>query len=139
MKLSSRARYGLRICFLLALNGSEICSLTNLVRQTDLSPKYLEQILAKLRRAGLVGAKRGADGGYVLTRPAEQINILQILKALDDDFEITDCVSDNCNDEYCPNRSVFKKLYVTVNGTLGAITLKDMIEDCRKNCNDGGN
>lgn len=134
MKLSSRARYGLRICFLLGLSEGEISSLTNLVKQTDLSPKYLEQILAKLKKNGIVKAKRGADGGYVLSKSTQDISVLDILKALDDDFEITECVADNCTDKYCPNRNVLKKLYDTVTASLEATTLKDMIEDFRKNC-----
>ncbi len=134
MKLSSRARYGLRICFLLGLNEGEICSLSNLVKQTDLSQKYLEQILSMLKKNGIVNAKRGVDGGYVLTHPTDKITLLAILRALEDDFEITDCVSDNCSDKYCPNRTVLKKLYETVNRSLESTTLKDMIDDCRKNC-----
>lgn len=136
MKLSSRARYGLRICFLLGLNEREICSLTNLVKQTDLSQKYLEQILSMLKKNGIVNAKRGMDGGYILTRSPEEITILDILRALEDDFEITDCVTDNCSDRYCPNRIVFKKLYDSVNRSLNSTTLRDMIDEYRKNCHE---
>ena len=137
MKLSSRAKYGLRICFLLGLNENEICPLTTLVKQTDLSPKYLEQILAMLKNGGIVNSKRGVDGGYILSRPAEEITILEILKALHDDFEITECVTNNCSDDYCPNRNILKKLYETVNNTLNTTSLREMIEDYRKNCKDG--
>ncbi|MBR2988678.1 MAG: Rrf2 family transcriptional regulator, partial [Clostridia bacterium] len=110
MKLSTRARYGLRLCFLIGVAG-EKTSLPTLVKQTDLSEKYLEQLLAMLRKGGVVESVRGAGGGYYLSKSADQTTIKEILVALDDGFEMTDCISGKCQDEYCPNKIIFRRLY----------------------------
>ena len=129
MKLSTRARYGLRITFLIGLSGEKPVSLTNLVKQTDLSEKYLGQLLIMLRKGGIVESLRGSQGGYFLSRPADEISIKEVLEALADGFDIADCASGKCRDEYCPNKIIFKRLYDGIDGILSATTLNDMIKD----------
>lgn len=130
MKLSTRARYGLRICFLMAVSEEKV-TLPQIVARTDLSKKYLEQILSMLKKGGIIETYRGINGGYSLTRNPQEITVKQILEAVDDTFEITDCVSGGCTDIYCPNRKIFKKLYDNIDGILSSTTLKDMVEDNR--------
>ena len=130
MKLSTRARYGLRLCFLIGVAG-EKTSLPTLVKQTDLSEKYLEQLLAMLRKGGVVESVRGAGGGYYLSKSADQTTIKEILVALDDGFEMTDCISGKCQDEYCPNKIIFRRLYDGIDSILSQTTLADMINDYR--------
>ena len=130
MKLSTRARYGLRICFLIGVAG-EKTSLPTLVKQTDLSEKYLEQLLAMLRKGGVVESVRGAGGGYYLSKSAEETTLKEILIALDDGFEMTDCISGKCQDEYCPNKIIFRRLYDGIDSILTSTTLADMINDYR--------
>lgn len=132
MRLSTRARYGLRICFLMALSEEKL-SLPQLAARTDLSKKYLEQILSMLKKGGITDTFRGINGGYCLARPADEITVKDVLQAVDDTFEITDCVSGECNDIYCPNRRIFKKLYDSIDGILSSTTLKDMIDE-NKQC-----
>ena len=55
----------------------------------------------------------------------------EILVALDDAFDITDCVSGKCHDNYCPNKIIFKRLYDGIDGLLSSTTLADMINDYR--------
>ncbi len=128
MKLSTTATYGLRICFLLALSDKTV-SLSTLVEQTDLSEKYLEQILGKLRKGGIVCAKRGAGGGYYLSQPAREITVSGILRALNSDFAFANCAAGNCADSYCPNRNLFRKIYDAVENIVSNTTLEDMIYD----------
>lgn len=128
MKLSTRARYGLRICFILGLS-KDVTSLSELVNKTDLSKKYVEQLLGMLRKAGIVGTVRGKNGGYYLLRPANQITADEILSALDDNFEIADCAVGKCDDQYCPNKSLFTKLYKDIKKVLTNTTLQDFIND----------
>lgn len=129
MKISTRARYGLRLCFLIAISSEESVSLTTLVKQTLLSEKYLEQILSKLKKGEIVGANRGSKGGYYLLKPAQEITINDILTACEDNFEFSDCVVGNCKDEYCPNKKIFTRLYTGINEILDSTTLNDMITD----------
>ena len=128
MKLSTTATYGLRICFLMALADKTV-SLSTLVEQTDLSEKYLEQILGKLRRKEIVGAKRGAGGGYFLSRPAREISVASILSALDCDLLFANCAAGDCKDDYCPNRNLFRRIYEAVDNIVGNTTLEDMIHE----------
>ena len=128
MKLSTRARYGLKVCFLLGVGGSQ--SLPQLSKRTGHSGKYLEQLLSMLKKGGVIQAERGANGGYSLSRDPSQINIAEILDALGDGFDMDAC-NDACQDAYCPNKRIFLTLSDTINRTLSAITLKDMIDDYR--------
>lgn len=126
MKLSTRSRYGLRICFLLGVAGGTV-SLTKLSEQSELSLKYLEQLMIKLRKAGIVDSARGVSGGYSLAKPASEISVGSILDAMDDNFEY-DCNS-TCRDEYCPNKRIFKRLADSINNVLQKTSLQDMIDD----------
>lgn len=132
MKLSTRAKYGLRVVFLLGLaRQDEPTSVATLVSQTDLSVKYLEQLCSMLRRGGIVRSERGANGGYFLARRAEEITVGEILNALDDGFDVGECLDGNCHDAYCPNKIIFKRLYDCIDGVLSSTTLADMINDFR--------
>lgn len=128
MKLSTTATYGLRSCFLLALSDKTL-SLSTLVAQTDLSEKYLEQILGKLRKNGIVYTKRGTAGGYGLAKPSREITVRDILKALKCDFVIAECAVGECSDAYCPNRLLFKRIYSAIDEIVSNTTLEDMLND----------
>ena len=76
MKLSTRGRYGLKAMVDLALAyGNGPVSTASLAAQQGISDAYLEQLIGSLRKAGLVTSSRGAQGGYALSRPPEEINV----------------------------------------------------------------
>ena len=88
MKLSTKGRYGMvALADLALLNNSELASLSDISRRQDISLPYLEQLFVKLRRYGLVDSVRGPNGGYRLARPATEIRIVDILKALDETMD----------------------------------------------------
>lgn len=126
MKLSTRSRYGLRVCFLLGVASGTI-SLTRLSEQSELSLKYLEQLMIKLRKAGIVESSRGMSGGYCLSKPASEISVGDVLDAMDDNFECN-CHT-TCVDNYCPNKRIFKKLSDSIHDVLQKTSLQDMIDD----------
>lgn len=128
MKLSTTATYGLRICFLLALSDGTL-SLPTLVERTDLSEKYLEQIIGKLRKGGIVGAKRGIGGGYYLQKPPVEISVGNILDAVGSNFEFASCAAGDCHDAYCPNKNLFRRIYGAVDQIVSNTTLEDMVHD----------
>ena len=73
MKLSTRARYGLKALIDLGLHcETEAVSIQSIASRQNISDSYLEQLMAKLKKAGLVDSTRGAGGGYRLGRPEEQ-------------------------------------------------------------------
>ena len=137
MRLSTRATYGMRLCFMLALSKSPL-SAAQLVKQTDVSIKYLEQLLAMLKRGDIVTAYRGKSGGYILSRDPHDITVGDMLTALDDGFDAPACVLGTCDDAYCPNRNVLNKLNDGINKVLDSVTLQDIINDYRNNCGAGG-
>ena len=88
MKLSTKGRYGMvALADLALLNSSELAALSDISRRQDISLPYLEQLFVKLRRSGLVDSVRGPNGGYRLARPATEIRIVDILKALDETMD----------------------------------------------------
>lgn len=133
MRLSTRATYGMRLCFMLALSKSPL-SASQLVRQTDVGIKYLEQLLAMLKRGEIVYAFRGKTGGYTLARAPQFITVGDMLAALDDGFDAPQCVWGECKDIYCPNRNVLSRLNDDINHVLDSVTLLDIVNDYRSNC-----
>ncbi len=129
MKLSSKTHYGLMACHILGENfGKTPVSASELENRISVSGKYLEKIMRMLSARGIVSATRGASGGYFLVRPPEEIKIGEIVRALEDDMEIIECVSKDGACKCCPSSMVWKKLYNGINELLDSITLKQMLD-----------
>ena len=76
MKLSTKGRYGLRALIDLAQNSTEEpVSITSIAERQEISERYLEQLMSKLKKSGIVKSIRGAAGGYILARPMEEISV----------------------------------------------------------------
>ena len=98
MRLSKRGEYGLRAMIRLANNASPetpfpVMQIRELSEQENIPIKYLEQILLALKNAGLLQSKMGFGGGYHLARPAEEIDLGQIVRVLDGPLAPIRCVS----------------------------------------------
>ena len=129
MKLSSKTRYGLRDCHLLGLAYPEnTVSATALDTQIGVSGKYIEKIMRMLSSREIVSASRGANGGYYLARSPKEITIGEIVRTLEDDMEIVECVKTDGKCKCCPSSKVWKKLYDGINDLLDGITLEQMIK-----------
>ena len=124
MKISSKTHYGVQILCLLA--AKEKCtSASELEKYTGVSSKYHEKVLKILLTVGAVKATRGKNGGYVLARPAEEIKMGGIVRALEEDnMEIIGCV--NKTGCCCPSSALWKRLFDGINGILDGISLKDI-------------
>jgi Rrf2 family protein len=84
MKISTRGRYALRLMLELAASPPDAYVTINTVAQNqEISGKYLEQIISSLSRAGFVKSCRGAQGGYRLSRPAEEYTVGMILRLIE--------------------------------------------------------
>lgn len=128
MKLSSKARYGLKAMCILAQSYDSVVSLSQIADTASLSPAYLEQLIATLKKAGLVVATRGAGGGYKLSREPAKINVGDIVRVLEDDLEIVDCISGECaNKCNCSTHVVWQKMYDAINDALDNITLESLL------------
>ena len=83
MQISAKTDYAVRALLLLASRSPDLVKVDVLTVQQGLPRKFVEAILSELRRAGLVRSQRGADGGYALARPAAEITIGAIIRAID--------------------------------------------------------
>lgn len=92
MKITARGEYGSRAMIELALHwGRGVVPLSAIANRQGIPRKFLEQLVADLRNAGLVLASRGANGGYELTREPARITLLEIVEALEGPLMIMDC------------------------------------------------
>ncbi|MDI6600729.1 MAG: Rrf2 family transcriptional regulator [Thermoanaerobacteraceae bacterium] len=138
MRLSTKGQYGLRAMFELAINyGEGPLSLKTIADRQYISEHYLEQLIATMRKAGLVSSTRGAQGGYVLSRSPEEITVGQVIRVLEGPLAPVECVIDDeesvCDRSgYCPTRIVWKKIRDSINQVVDSITLQDMVDDYRK-------
>jgi len=91
MKLSMKSRYGLRALIDLTINSkTEQVALNSIAERNKISPQYLEQVFASLRKAGIVKSIKGSQGGYFLSRPPQEITVSSIIEALEGDYRIED-------------------------------------------------
>lgn len=139
MKLSTKGRYGLRAMVDLADHG-EIApvSISAISARQDISVSYLEQLLAKLRKAGLVKSVRGAQGGYILERDAREISVGEILRVLEGDLSPVNCAEltqdeKGCSgSQYCVTKYVWQRINDSIQDTVNNIWLSELVEDSRK-------
>jgi len=145
MRLSTRSRYGVRAMLDLALAGGKgPVNLQEIASRQDISADYLEQLLRKLRRAGLVRSIRGPRGGFVLARPAREITVWQIVAALEQDVAPVRCVNEEVGRQPpprpCPRVSgcathlLWRAVARRLRSFLENRTLQDLAEDAAKIC-----
>jgi len=132
MRISTRARYGLRLMLDLALkHGKGPIFLKEVSRSQEISEKYLGQIIMPLKAAGLVKSYRGAHGGYTLQRDPDKITLREIVTTLEGDLNLVECVGDPSSCERfakCVTQQVWCDVARAVSGTLEATTLADLVQ-----------
>jgi Rrf2 family protein len=129
MKFSTKAEYGLRAIIRLAKNkGKEPYPLARIAKEENISLAYLERLIAKLKRAGLVLSTKGLKGGYQLTKKPKEIKISEVLTALEGSLAPYYCLDINlCRERACSTKKVWLKLQEQIIKTLNSITLADLI------------
>ena len=133
MRLSTRARYALRMMLDIARNGGQDVpvSLGMVAERTDLSRGYLEQVALSLRNARLVKGVAGRHGGYRLAQPVDEITIGNIIEAAIGPICLVDCVEDpvSCmRSETCECRVVYQLINNRVEEILQEYTLADLLD-----------
>ena len=131
MKLSTRARYGVRLMLALAVNyGKGPVFLKDIARGEEISEKYLSLIMIPLRTAGLVNSTRGAYGGYSLAREPSLITLKEIFDVLEGESCLVDCVREPslCNRvSTCVSRDIWCLLGGKISEVMGSINLLDLV------------
>lgn len=133
LRLSTKGQYGVRAMFEIARGyPDKPITIKGISERQDVSVSYLEQILNKLRRSGIIKSVRGPGGGYMLNRPPAGISIGEILKELEGPVAITSCLrpDEGCSRvESCVTYLIWKSLGQTIEKFLGTITLESLLKD----------
>lgn len=138
MKLSTRAKYGLKALIDLGLySEKEAVSLQSIAGRQNISVSYLEQLMALLKKAGLVKSVRGAAGGYFLGRPAEEISVGDILRVLEGGLEAATCPGtegdSGCQgSDLCVAKLVWKRINDSITDAVDTLMLSELIEESRR-------
>lgn len=140
MKLSTKGRYAVTALADLALRsegapgGAGRVSLAEIAERQSLSLAYLEQLFARLRRAGLVESVRGPGGGYRLARGPEAINVAEVMAAVDERLNAMGCegeIGQGCSGgrAQCLTHDLWERLSAHVHVFLAKTTLADVVGD----------
>ena len=132
MKISTKGEYGIRAMLYIAMHsGTRPVTSHEIARQQGIPEPYLRQILALLSKERLILSNRGPQGGHILSRPAAQISLRQILLTLEgqttpiDQILSLPCTID-VGPEHCAIREVFLEVKEAVARILSSISLGDM-------------
>jgi Rrf2 family protein len=146
MMFSTKAEYGVRVMVGLARRAAQtpegtaaVVSLAEIAEHDGLPLAYLEHLVARLRKAGLVDSRRGSRGGYMLARPAAEITMAEVVEALEGTIAPIECISQSadgsivCSRESrdpshaCPAKLLWTRVRFSIVHTLQETTLSDLI------------
>lgn len=132
MKLSTRARYALRMMMTIARRADDenVVSLAEVAREANVSRRYLEQLVIGLKNSSLVRGKSGKHGGYTLARPANQIKIREIIESAIGPINVVECVRqpDVClKADDCECRMLYHLINSQIIGVLDSLVLADLV------------
>ena len=133
MKLTSKGRYAVMAMADLAKNNvKEPTNLTEISLRQGISISFLEQLFLKLRKNNLVQSARGPSGGYVLTKPPEEIKLLSIISAVDEKIKTVKCRKESkkgCNGKSikCITHNLWDDLETHINRFFEDNTLNDVL------------
>jgi len=136
MKLSTRTRYGTRAILELAENhGQGPLQIKIIAQNQDISVKYLEQLMAILKSAGLVRSIRGPKGGYLLAKAPNQIKLSDVFNALEGPVITAECLED---ESYCARvadclaRQLWAQVQKAIETVLQSMTLQDLVNKAKE-------
>jgi Rrf2 family cysteine metabolism transcriptional repressor len=145
MMFSTKAEYGVRVMVGLARrSGDGACGtgdpvpLAEIATTDGLPLAYLEHLVARLRKAGLVDSRRGSRGGYLLARPASEITMAEVVQALEGSIAPIECISEAADgsivcsresdpEHACPTKLLWTKVRASIVSTLRETTLADLM------------
>lgn len=140
MKISTKGRYGLRaVVYLASCKGTEPASLASIAKSQHLSERYLEQLLAKLKKDDIVTSTRGSSGGYILAKPDTDITVGQVLRALEGDLCVSKC-SEKAGEcelfDSCVTKYVWERINNSISAVVDHMTIRQVLEGSHQ-CGNG--
>jgi Rrf2 family protein len=142
MKLSKKSRYGIIALIDLSIHSENShVALNSIAERNEISPQYLEQVFAGLRRSNIVKSIKGPQGGYLLSDDASKITVASILMALEGTYRIE---AEEISDESAGASAVIQEQVVDrinrqLDEVLEAITLEDLVNDYRSRNEESAN
>lgn len=131
MRLTTKGRFAVTAMVDLALHGDEgPVTLASISERQKISLSYLEQLFGKLRRQELVCSARGPGGGYSLAKPAGLISVADIVRAVDESLDTTQCHGheDCCDQHCCITHDLWANLNAHIQNYLEAISLQNLMQ-----------
>lgn len=137
LKLSHRGLYGIKALYELAVNyeGKPVPT-REISERHGLPVPFLEQVLHKLKCAGLIRSRRGVNGGYVLSRPPEEVTLGDAVRALEGPIALCECLSvegdDNAGTQkvlQCVTSNIYRKLGKKVEDAFDSITFRELADE----------
>ena len=135
MRLTTKGRFAVTAMMDLALRGDEgPVALAGVSERQRISLSYLEQLFGKLRRFKLVDSVRGPGGGYNLARPPEDVSVAEIITAVDEPIDATQCGGrENCQDDRrCMTHDLWAALNDHIFTFLSGVTLAHLVKQHQK-------
>ncbi|MBW8459614.1 MAG: Fe-S cluster assembly transcriptional regulator IscR [Thiobacillus sp.] len=138
MRLTTKGRFAVTAMLDLALRGGKNpVTLAGISERQDISLSYLEQLFSRLRRHELVESVRGPGGGYYLARPLGDVSVADIIRAVDEPIDSTQCGGkENCQDEHrCMTHDLWVGLNAHIYDYLDNVTLATLVakqEGCKE-------
>lgn len=132
MRLTTKCRFAVTAMLDLALRqGTGPVTLAGISDRQKISLSYLEQLFGKLRRKQLVDSVRGPGGGYCLARSAHEISVAEIIRAVDEPIDATQCGGrENCQEEHrCMTHDLWTNLNATIFDHLDSVTLGGLVDN----------
>jgi Rrf2 family iron-sulfur cluster assembly transcriptional regulator len=135
MRLSTKAQYAVRAMVRLSLHSNgQAVALKDISKWENISLSYLEQLFVKLRRGKIVNSVRGPGGGYVLARPADQIQVDEIIDSVEETLVPVSCMDESgcctCG-SFCITHSVWQGLAERIRSFLASVSLADLTEEAK--------
>ncbi|MFQ6091330.1 MAG: RrF2 family transcriptional regulator [bacterium] len=138
MRLTTKGRYGLRAMSELAKDyGKGPVAIKTISERQHLSTHYLEQLLAKLRRGGLIESVRGPGGGYVLAKNPADISVGDVVRTLEGPIAMAKCIDESLMQNACERvddcvvRLMWKRISAKVEEVLDGISLEDLSREVK--------
>jgi Rrf2 family protein len=137
MRISTRARYGLRLMVNLAINYDKgYAYLKDVAKKEGISEKYLSLIVIPLKAAGMLTTIRGVHGGYILSKHPSKISVKEIVEILEGDLSLVECSKDEtyCKKSgNCVTHDIWSGLSEKITDYLNCFNLDELAETQRRN------
>src|SRR5262245_25172699 len=135
MRLTTKGRYAVTAMLDIALHGDDgAVSVADISRRQRISQSYLERLFGSLHRSRLVNSVHGPGGGYFLARACGDISVADIIHAVDEPVDATQCHGKlNCHDgERCMTHELWADLNMEINRYLASVTLAQLVAKQRQ-------